>query len=273
MIEFDSLCYLQNHKTGCTFVEAFLRRFCTEEIRRYQKHSPIKKARSGVFYFMNVREPLDAYSSLFRYGLDGKGEVFFRLKAAGQGQLYAQGLDGFATWLNYVLDIRNLRIVMPETPPELSAMLGLKSWRFLRLAAPGLSLAAPSLTSVDQIREFAEQNTVVNRVIRYERMTDELREIVHGPLAHAFADRDALTKWIDNAPRINASETPGSALRLAIPSDLMARLHDREWFLYEAFYGVQLNRTKLLKAEPDGQQPGENRTHDNGTLGEGRSLQ
>lgn len=246
MIEFDSLCYLQNQKTGCTFIERFLRRFCVEKVRRYAKHSVIKKARPGVFYFVNVREPLDAYSSLFRFGLDGKGEIFMRLKAAGHGELYARGLDGFEWWLRFVLETRNARLLMPGVPPVLSAQLGLKSWRYLRLAVPEIMAGAGSMTSAGEIRKFVARNTRVNHVIRYERLTDELLILVDGPLSHAFADRAAIAKWIEDAPRINASSTAPAALHSALSPDLLSRLHDREWFLYEAFYGskVDLNMMK-----------------------------
>ena len=42
-----------------------------------------RHAAPGKFYFVGVREPLDTYLSLFNYGLDGRGEIFLRLNAAG----------------------------------------------------------------------------------------------------------------------------------------------------------------------------------------------
>lgn len=238
MIEFNSLCFLQNQKTGCTFIELFLRKFCVEGIRRYEKHSPARKVRPGVFYFLSVREPLDAYSSLFRYGLDGKGEIFMRLRHAGQGQLYAQGLQGFPAWLRYVLDADNVEIVMPDAPPALSARLGLKSWRFLRLAVAGLDTAAPSLTSQESIRDFAAGRGIADHVIQYERMKEQVLELVDGPLSHAFDDRNAIAQWLARAPRINASTTAGPSVLQSLPSSLLEEVQRREWFLYESFYGT-----------------------------------
>ena len=93
MIEFDTYCYLQNHKTGCTFVETFLRRFSAEPVRQYHKHAALAARLKGKFTFVNVRNPVDVYLSLYHYGLDGKGELFERLKAAGQAGLYRQGIE------------------------------------------------------------------------------------------------------------------------------------------------------------------------------------
>ena len=104
MIEFESFCFLQNHKTGCTLVETFLRAHCSEDIVRYEKHWAPPARRPGKFHFVGVREPLDTYLSLFNYGLDGRGEIFLRLNAAGLGALYAAGIDGFAEWLRHILD-------------------------------------------------------------------------------------------------------------------------------------------------------------------------
>jgi hypothetical protein len=94
MIEFESFCFLQNHKTGCTLVETFLRAHCSEDIVRYEKHWAPPARRSGKFHFVGVREPLDTYLSLFNYGLDGRGEIFLRLNAAGLGALYEAGIGG-----------------------------------------------------------------------------------------------------------------------------------------------------------------------------------
>lgn len=236
MIEFETLCFLQNQKTGCTFVETLLRQFCTEGLRRYEKHARLRKVRPGVFYFIGIREPLEVYSSLFRYGLDGRGEIFIRLKAAGKANLYSQGVSGFTEWLRYILDIKNSHIIMPDAPQMVTENLGLNSWRYLRLAVPELSAAARSKTTRDQIRELESQHTVIDRVIRHEQLSSDLHALFHGPLSAAVEDLDAIDRWLMNTPRINASRTTEQNLPGAIPTDLMEQLHSREWFIYEKFY-------------------------------------
>lgn len=236
MIEFDSLCYLQNHKTGCTFVEAFLRKFCKEPIRHYAKHAAWQRRDEGKFYFVNVREPLDAYLSLFNYGLDRRGEIYARLSVNGFSSLYAAGIAGFPRWLDFVLDARHAALVYPAESMALAPMVGLQSLRFLRLASPGFEGAARRLTSRRSIEQYLEQYGTVDAVIRNEVLADDLSALVQGPLAKAIEPmRDALA-WIRNAPRVNASNRRDGDAPLQLDAALRARLDQREWYLYEHFY-------------------------------------
>jgi len=238
MIEFETLCYLQNQKTGCTFVETMLRKHCSEGIVRYEKHRVLPRRKPGKFYFISVREPLDAYGSLFRFGLDKKGELFMRLRATGHAALYARGMEGFAAWLEFVLDARHASLVFPAAGPELSAALGLQSWRYLRLAALNLDQGARTLTSPQALRDYAQEHKVVSSVVRYECMQQDLSELVQGQLAHAFADPAEAVRWLQQSPRINASETQAPLALRDIAHDLLERLMQREWYLYGHFYNA-----------------------------------
>jgi hypothetical protein len=121
MIEFESFCFLQNHKTSCTLVETFLRAHCSEDIVRYEKHWAPPARRPGRFHFVGVREPLDTYLSLFNYGLDGRGEIFLRFNAAGMGTLYAAGIDGFAEWLRHAFAHLDDALAWLAAPPRINA--------------------------------------------------------------------------------------------------------------------------------------------------------
>jgi hypothetical protein len=238
MIEFETLCYLQNQKTGCTYVETLLRRFCDEDLLRFEKHRPLSRRKPGKFYFINVREPLDAYGSLFRYGLDGRGELFVRLRRAGHEALYQQGQSGFAQWLEFVLDAAHAELVNPAAGPVLSGQLGLQSWRFLRLATLGLDQAAQHLVSPQALRDHAQAQQAVDHVVRYECMNADLRELLTGPLAHAFTDSNSVNGWLDKSPRINASATKATEALSDISQTLRERLVQREWYLYETHYNA-----------------------------------
>lgn len=236
MIEFETLCYLQNQKTGCTYIETLMRRFCDEDMVRFEKHRPLIRRKPGKFYFISVREPLDAYGSLFRYGLDRKGELYLRLRAAGHVALYQQGQAGFADWLAFVLDEAHAKLVCPAAGAALAGQIGLQSWRFLRLATLGLDEAAAQLVSPQVLRQHVHVHKAVDRVLRYERMNEDLRELLAGPLAHAFSDTPAVKRWLDESPRINASATQASNALREIPQTLRDRLVQREWYLYETHY-------------------------------------
>jgi hypothetical protein len=234
MIEFESFCFLQNHKTGCTLVETFLRTHCSEDIVRYEKHWAPPARRPGKFHFVGIREPLDTYLSLFNYGLDGRGEIFSRLRAAGLGGLYAAGIDGFAAWLGHLLDPRSSEILYPPGCAWMAAESGLLTARFLRLAIPGSQRGpgghwAARLAGPD----------AVDAVLRYETLVPQLRDLVCGPLRHAFAQLDAALAWLAAPPRINASQRRDRLGVPHLPPDLRAQLARRERLLFDAFYPDQ----------------------------------
>lgn len=236
MIEFDSFCYLQNQKTGCTMVEMFLRKHCSEDIVRYEKHMAAKLRKSGKFYFVSVREPLDTYLSLFNYGLDGKGELFARLVAGGLSRLYAQGINGFSAWLEFVLDPAHAALVYPKGCAAVAAQLGLVSFRFLRLAALDFEQQSAGLTSPAAIVDYYAAHRLVDKVIFYETLQHDLLELVEGPLRHAFADLPAARAWISASPRVNVSSRRDMADKPLLSAALRARLIEREWFLYQTCY-------------------------------------
>ena len=240
MLEFETLCYLQNHKTGCTFVEHFLREFCREDIWRYEKHRLPRVHKPGKFYFVNVREPLDAYLSLFNFGLDGHGELLLRLRAAGKADLYARGIDGFASWLEAVLDSRNAALIYPATAVPLAQHLGLVSWRYLRLAVLGLDGAAGQLACTGDIAEFAWQHKRVDATVRYESLREDLQALFSGRLRYALRDPKRALDWLSTAPKVNASNRRDRLAEADLPEALVARLREREWYLYTKFYSDRL---------------------------------
>jgi hypothetical protein len=238
MIEFDSLCYLQNQKTGCSMVEMFLRQRCSEGIVRYEKHMAPKRRKPGKFYFISVREPLDTYLSLFNYGLDGKGELFARLVAAGFGGLYSNGIEGFGAWADFVLDPKHASLMHPKGYPAVSSQLGLVSFRYLRLAALHFEQHCCGLTSHAAIVDFFRAQQLVDAVIRYESLQHDLQALVEGPLRHAFADLSAALAWIAASPRINESTRRDRNARPVLAETLRQRLVEREWFLYQTHYAA-----------------------------------
>lgn len=236
MIEFDSFCYLQNHKTGCTFVETFLRAFSTEQVRMYHKHAALSARNPDQFYFVNVRDPVEVYLSLYNFGLDGSGEIFERLRAAGHAGLYARGIEGFEAWLDFVLDAKNAQLLTPAYSPPVAAQVGLVSYRFLRLACPGFASACARFSGAADVRRHFEREKIIGAVIRYEALTEDLSSLIAGPLKHAINDIGAAQAWIRGTPPINPSNRRDRLTPVALAPATLDKLRAREWFMYENFY-------------------------------------
>jgi hypothetical protein len=236
LIEFDTFCYLQNQKTGCTFVEQCLRTFSAEPLRLFHKHAAVGTKKPGKFYFVNVRNPIDVYLSLFNYGLDGGGELMDRLEAAGRMDLYRRRIDGFEDWLVFVLDAKNAQVVAPAYSAAVAARVGLVSYRFLRLACPGFAVACAQFSGPGDVRRYFERENILGAVIRYESLIADLEQVIDGPLRHAIKDVAGVQSWIRNTPPINPSTRRDRGKRVALTRATLAKLRAREWFMYERYY-------------------------------------
>ncbi len=236
MLEFNSLCYLQNHKTGSTFVESFLRQFCKEPLLSYQKHAVVTQRVKGRFYFTNVREPLALYRSLFSYGLDGKGTVFLRLQRLEQGHLYESGPEGFGAWLAFVLAPRNAPLLSSLYTPRIAKSIGFMTWRFLRLACFGFERAAPDLADAAALMDYVQKHYFMKTILKQENLTEDLRALVRGPLAHCISDLDAALEWLAQSPKVNASVAIVDATSAPLDPALIERLVRKEGLLYRNFY-------------------------------------
>lgn len=233
MLDFESFCYLQNQKTGSTFVEKFLRKFSNQPFRRFEKHAAVNFAEynSAKFYFINVREPLDLYWSLFNYGLDGNGEVCARLSDSGYGHLYRRGAAGFNEWLSFIQKPEHSRILHPRFTEAVARQFGFMTWRFLRLASCGFEDMAPFLSEADRAK--AAERLIVNKVLRTETLKDDLCELVSGDLSPYIGELEPAVRWIREAQHINASSVRSKD---EIQPFATAMIKSREAYLYEKFY-------------------------------------
>ena len=218
MIELETAVFLQNQKTGSTFVEHFLRENCGEKIIVHKQHKSPGLLRKGRFHFITVRDPLDLYLSLFNYGMDGAGRIRMRLTQLGQGHLYDAGIEKFEPWLAYVLS-DDFKTVLPKYEPHYDEM-GLCTWRYLQLAT----------------MNFRHKQSKMDHVLRFEALNDELKELVRGPLAPAMRDVNGACDWIDGRRQINASNRRDRNSRIELSRGTLKRLLKREAYLYDAFY-------------------------------------
>lgn len=236
MLEYSSFCYLQNHKTGSTFVEEYLRKYSREAVLRYEKHATLDTYDPKKFYFTNVREPLSLYRSLYSYGLDGKGTVFLRLQRLGYGNLYENEAEGFDIWLRFVLDSRNARLLTRGYGNTIASLIGLMTWRFLRLACPGFESNAREFRSRSDIKEYIKTHYILGGVLRQENLRSGLIKLTEGPLSHALEPVPEALDWLRQAPKVNTSRASSKHVLGDISQETFQLLRKKESFLYQSFY-------------------------------------
>ena len=115
MHQFETLTYLDVQKTGSSFVSQFLSKHMRERDAGLRKHAPVAKRQAGMFYLISVRDPLQQYISLFRYGAGGHGSLRAFIDAQGHGALYDSVPHGpvaaLERWLDFVLRPRHAAVL------------------------------------------------------------------------------------------------------------------------------------------------------------------
>jgi hypothetical protein len=239
MHEFETFVYLEMEKTGSTFIASFLRNNTAERLVQAEKHAGMKAGCDrSKFYFTSVRDPLDAYISLYSFGCRGRGRFRTVLFQMGQGALYDGTLKGFSLWLHYVLDPANAAAFGDgyESGGEIAGLVGLQSHRFLRLVIPDAERVLLDCGSKDDIRRAYARERLIGEVVRHEHLIADLAGLLRGKLAHAFEDSEAAAQSLQSARRRNPSRRVDADDADFTPApDLIARLREREWFLYETF--------------------------------------
>ena len=236
MLDYGSFCYLQNQKTGGTFVEGFLRKCSNQPLLHYKKHEAVAERVPGKFYFTNVREPLALYRSLYAYGLEGKGTVFVRLEELGLSRLYADGPAGFEDWLKFVLQPRFGPVLANAYTPAVARWVGFMTWRFLRLACHGFEVAAAGFSTSEQAGAYIRQNYMLGRVLRQENLRAELAQLAQGPLSGYVKDMPAALQWLADSRPLNVSAAAAGVKAMPVSTALHERVVQCEKFTYQNFY-------------------------------------
>jgi hypothetical protein len=245
MYEFETFVYLDVQKTGSTFICNFLRDFCTEKEICKEQHAGISEnCDRSKFYFMSVRDPLDQYLSLYSYGCQTAGALYQRLERKGHGNLYNGTWRGFRSWLRFVLEPDNARLLGDGYGKSrfgaTSKFVGLQSFRILTLAIPGAAHVLAACESKEEIVSVYKRNNIVNYTIKNETIRADLTELINTKLRGSISNLGEAMRFIeaeephnpsDRVDRYEANPSLGSRLRHL--------LEEREWLMYEEF-GYQL---------------------------------
>ena len=241
MHEFETFVYLGVQKTGTTFISALLEKFSREKELVHNTHQPMGAGYDpNKFYFISVRDPLDAYLSLYSYGSEAKGRMHNNFARDGIQSFYDGTMEGFSEWLNYVLRPRHAaQLDKPFAnmgEGKTCELIGFQSWRYLRLAIAQPPSTLGACTSEDEIRMLYKEKKLPRFVVRYEKFVEDLTTLVRGPLAYAMTDVDAAVEYIRTAQPLNASDRVDRYhSEIALGRRLSRRLLEREWFLHEEF--------------------------------------
>lgn len=213
MHDFGKIVYLDLHKTGSTLVSRFLNDTCVLPLVREEKHERVwGRPKRKTFYFITVRHPVSQYSSLFRYGLDGRGGLFERLASQGFGMLYNRRHGAFNHWLKFVLDWRNSCYLGEgfERVPQ-NYELGFLSYRYLMLALPRSEKSIFKKPGNMDILEYARRLSFVDHVLKNEELNEGLKRLAL-EVRPEFFDEWKVRKFFQEDLRTNVAMTDADSI-------------------------------------------------------------
>jgi len=239
MFEFPSFVYLDMEKTGSTFIFQLLGEFASEEFIRRAHHMPMEAdCDRSKFYFISVRDPLDAYISLYSFGCEAKGKVFAKLSRRGLDDDYDGTTEGFNRWLKVAIKRRNADIVAGDRvgDSEIGQLLGPQSYRYLRLAMPNARRRLEECTTQEEVRALYEREKLPRFFVRHENFAKDLAELIRGPLRPWIKDIEAAVNFVETAtPRNASTRVDKENDDFRVDKRVHKRLRQREWFLQELF--------------------------------------
>lgn len=229
MYDYGRLVFLDNQKTGSTYVSQFLQECCALRHVKSHKHHPIRNDyRRDATYFSTVRHPADLYISLYQYGLDRKGSTYKRLKAMDRLDLY----ETLPTWLEFVLDESNADIFKEGYDLLAPLGIGFMSFRAMRITLQHPVKTMAQAKSYDELIGIWKKYTIAQHIFRQEDLNPSLLRFATETVPEYF-HQDKVKAFLDTSERVNASK---SKVESGIPEAQMQRILQKERFLIEEFY-------------------------------------
>lgn len=236
MIDFGDVIYLDMQKTGSTYITGFLKRHLRLDLKESRMHGTLRAGqKKKAYYFVSLRNPVEQYISLYRYGCDSKGGVFNRLDQAGVAEgLYVNGQDGFPGWLDFMTDPANAGIIDPRYGKTTPALFGFMTFRLLYLSMRRPLKHLAGLPDRDALRQVYRERSVTPGYVRTEHLNEDLIRLCETDLAPYLKDPEAAIAHLRKGIRSNVSKS--AAISPAdIDPGLRDRIAEREWLLYETF--------------------------------------
>ena len=239
MYEYPGFVYLDPEKTGSSFIIELLSDFALEPPIRSEHHVPMEAhCDRSKLYFISVRDPLDAYISLYSFGCMQQGKLYARLARKGLDHHYDGTTKGFNRWLRFALKKENATIFDGVGPEDkaVSELLGPQSYRYFRLAVPNAKKQLTLCTKRKDVLALYDEQKLPRYFIRHETFVQDICAILRGPLRDHVGDVDAAIRHVKTARPRNASERIDKGNKdFRVEPVLLDRLRDREWFLHRIF--------------------------------------
>ena len=258
MDDFGGFCYLDVQKTGSTFISKILKESSLLPLLYSGKHSTVSDLnfkrslslvfkgnfrgffkrvgvyRGSAFYFNSVRDPFDYYASLYNYGCDGRGGLFYQLKRNGMESFYDKTENGFLMWVKFILNAENSKFLGEGYYRCGASGIGFLTYRFLRLSINNPSSKLSKITTVYDAFKLYEDFNICKFTIRNEEMRSDVLFLIDNHLRF-FINREKVIEAL-NADRVNTSKSSVAKASMLRNSPVGELVRKKDAFIFETFY-------------------------------------
>ena len=238
MIDFGKIVYLDVQKTGSSFAGRFFKEMLLNPPIEQIKHGAVEgRIRPDTTYIISVRNPLSQYISLFRYGLDQRGQLFNKLHTSGFGHLYEDpSMAGFEAWLAFFLNPRSAKMIGPQYHQARPRLYGYQTYRFLRLSFLNPREVMSRYSTRRQLQLRYNSQKIHTHILRTESLNQDLLALSRSALTPHFKPAEEVAAYLAEAKWVNRSKSGDDLDPSSLSPALFKRLKKREWFLYQNFY-------------------------------------
>ncbi len=238
MHDFGHLVYMDMHKTGSTQTSDFLAECCTLDLVHFKKHQFLQtRRRPRAYYFTTIRNPLSAYVSLFRYGLDGKGGYFQRMSRKGFGDLYRKDARAFEDWLAVTLHPDHMTGIYAGLSTFLGLGMGLQSARHMLFSLEKPKKRIEQCATKAEAMALFDNRKITSLVIPLEGLNAGLMDLAT-QLKPEFFDQARVENYFAASKdrRVNRSKSDLSG-DIQLSDAMLETLYDRERLIFDRYYG------------------------------------
>jgi hypothetical protein len=224
--DFGKVAYLDLHKTGSSYISEFLNSCCKLEQLSFVKHDWVRdNFRDDCFYFISIRNPLQIYSSLYRFGLEKKGDVYGRLKNANMLSTYKT----FDTFVGFCLQNKNADFLGFGYSAEISKSIGFISFRFLKLSLQFPMRKIHNCLSEGRHLKTLQEDFITRLEIKNETLKEDLRKLSLDLLPEYF-DKERVESFLGQDLLINTSTISANDIGY-LSNETLINMHHKEWLL------------------------------------------
>lgn len=245
MYKINGMVFLDLHKTGSSHIQKLMEKYIYQEDVFFKKHASVKsRYEPSAIYFLSVRDPLEQYLSLFKYGLSENGNLYNSLKKIGKHDLYSKkDAEGFFEWYSFISSYESVGLLGEgySDYKEHHDYMGFFSYRLLKLAFRNIKNALRDVRCKEDIEKAISERSIVNFYVRNECLEDDFMKVLDACSSPCFIDRVKLKKpigeireEIHDQPKCNVSQVENLRLEGPELSEVKNNIKKQEW-IYSLF--------------------------------------